>query len=534
MRAFNLPRLTMSRVVSIGVIIGLLFMAIWIYQSSAIFVEKAQKAKDENIRLSAAAQQMRVDVIQVQQWLTDISATRALDGLDDGFTEAESSYLSLISGLDVFEAFYDSRDQVVLAQVRGLRNKAESYYESGKTMADAYIIDGPAAGNKKMADFDDAASALYNDLNPFVDEQISALSLAMEEIVDSASTLKNVTVLVFSIVFLVTFSGLFIQNRNNLRQIEKIMVTMREAADGDLTTNMREESGQLAGVSSAVNDLLSQFSEIISRVKENANFVYLSAEEISEGNDDLSRRLQEQASSLEETASSMEEMTSTIKHNTNAANEANKLVNTTRNDAEKGRRVVQQAIVAMADINNSSSKIADIIDTIDSIAFQTNLLALNAAVEAARAGDQGRGFAVVASEVRVLAQRSAQAAKEIKELIDESVEKVRIGAEQVDESGVTLLSIVDGIKKVSDLVSEINSASQQQAMGIDEVNTAVAHIDGRIQENAAFVEQSSASTKRMKDQAEVLNKVISYFKLGGHIEADASQQLVPLQLDQSS
>ena len=530
----NFSKFMTMRVLFIFMGCILLLMATWVYQSSADFVDKARYAKDNNIRMAIIAQQMRIDVIQIQQWLTDISATRAQNGLDDGFVEAENSYNSFLSGLDAFEKFYASRDVAMLKKVKDLRGGVSMYYDVGKQMAHAYIDKGPAGGNQIMAHFDDASSGLYKALDPFVNAQVGALSLAMEVIVASASALKTVTVIVFSIVFFVTAVGLFLQNKNSQQQIEKILNTVQDAATGDLTVSMHENTGQMAKVSSAINNLLNQFAQVILKVKENADFVYVSAEEISEGNDDLSRRLQEQASSLEETASSMEEMTTTIRQNTESTNEAHNLVNATRDEAEKGRRVIEQAISAMDEINKSSGKIADIISTIDSIAFQTNLLALNAAVEAARAGEQGRGFAVVASEVRVLSQRSAEAAREIKTLIEDSVEKVRIGTQQVDNSGAALMSIVDGIKKVSDIVTEINNASQQQALGIGEVNTAVAHMDDRIQQNAAFVEQSSAATKRMKDQASVLNDVIAYFKLASPDAVGRATGAQPLKLEQHS
>lgn len=523
----NIFKLDTTRVVFAFLAITLLVMAIWVYQSSASFVEKAQDAKDNNIRLATVAQQMRVDVIQIQQWLTDISATRALDGLDDGFAEAESSYQSFVSGIEIFEQYYIGRDAVLLAQIKALRDEGGSYYETGKQMAQAYIDEGPAAGNQMMAQFDTAAETLYGDLDPFVNGQAAALSGAMEGIVRSASTLKTATIIVFSIVFLVTFIALFLQDRNNRRQIDSIIKVIQKAAEGDLTITMQGYSGQMATVSTAINALINQFEQVIFQVKENADFVYTSAEQISEGNSNLSRRLQEQASALEETASSMEEMTSTVKHNADSANEANKLVNDTRSEAEKGGQVVQNTVLAMRDISKSSNKIADIISTIESIAFQTNLLALNAAVEAARAGEEGRGFAVVASEVRTLAQRSSDAAKEIKGLIDDSVEKVKKGEDQVGKSGEILSVIIDGIKKVDGLMAEINNASQEQSVGINEVNNAVAHMDDRIQQNAAFIEESSAASNRMKDQAAVLNDVIDYFKLGADIESNEPEQAVP-------
>lgn len=532
MKKSGFLKLDASGIVLVFLTAVLLLMVVWIYQSSTAFVAKAQKAKDDDIRLVTVAQQMRVDVIQIQQWLTDISATRALEGLDDGFAEAELSYHSFISGLGVFEQFYAGRDAAMLAQVRGLKGKVDAYYDAGRKMAQAYISEGPASGNRLMARFDEAASALYVELDPFVNGRRAALSGAMEDIVSSADMLKTVTIIIFSVIFLVTFSGLFFQHRNSRRQMDEIKSTMQQAADGDLTVRMREHSGQMASMSLAVNGLIEQFAQVIARVKENADFVYASAEQISEGNDNLSLRLQEQASSLEEAASSMEQMTSTVRHNADSAIEANKLAVSARDEAEKGGTVVRNTVSAMQAINDSSNSIADIISTIESIAFQTNLLALNAAVEAARAGEQGRGFAVVASEVRSLAQRSSEAAKEIKHLIEDSVEKIRIGSEQVDKSGKTLLSIVEGIKKVDELVAEMNNASQEQSAGINEVNLAVAHMDERIQQNAAFVEQSSSSSAHMKNQAAVLNEVLAYFKLDSQVERDSHKQAAPLRLVQ--
>jgi methyl-accepting chemotaxis protein len=263
-----------------------------------------------------------------------------------------------------------------------------------------------------------------------------------------------------------------------------------------------------------VNRLADTMSEVISRVKQVAGEVHRGADEISTGNANLSQRTEEQSSSLEETASSMEEMTTTVKQNADNASQANQLALAARDQAEKGGTVVSQAVAAMSDINDASKRIADIIGVIDEIAFQTNLLALNAAVEAARAGEQGRGFAVVASEVRNLAGRSATAAKEIKELIQDSVRKVEDGSVLVTQSGQTLEKIVSSVKKVSDIVAEIAAASREQAAGIEQVNRAVMQMDELTQQNAALVEQATAASQSMVEQASGLNEMLARFDVG--------------------
>jgi methyl-accepting chemotaxis protein len=270
-------------------------------------------------------------------------------------------------------------------------------------------------------------------------------------------------------------------------------------------------------MSEGVNHLADNMTDVVRRVKGAASEVYRGAEEISQGNANLSQRTEEQSSSLEETASSMEEMTSTVKQNADNAGQANQLATAARDQAEKGGSVVSQAVRAMADINDASRRIADIIGVIDEIAFQTNLLALNAAVEAARAGEQGRGFAVVASEVRNLAGRSATAAKEIKDLIQDSVRKVSDGSLLVTQSGQTLEQIVASVKKVSDIVAEIAAASREQSSGIEQVNRAVMQMDELTQQNAALVEQATASSQAMADQARELNEMMARYQVAGEV-----------------
>lgn len=281
----------------------------------------------------------------------------------------------------------------------------------------------------------------------------------------------------------------------------------------------QDEFGRLL---TAMKDMDGKLSDIVGSVRLGADSVGSAARQISSGNDDLSQRTQEQASALEETASSMEEMTATVKQNADNARQASQLAVGARDQADRGGNVVGRAVSAMSEISDSSRRIADIIDVIDEIAFQTNLLALNAAVEAARAGEQGRGFAVVATEVRNLAQRSATAAKEIKDLIGDSVEKVKAGTVLVDESGKSLTEIVASVKRVADIVAEISAASEEQASGIDQVNTAVTQMDTTTQQNAALVEEAAAASKAMEQQAQLLVEKVSYFAVTGGQQAAPS------------
>jgi methyl-accepting chemotaxis protein len=287
---------------------------------------------------------------------------------------------------------------------------------------------------------------------------------------------------------------------------------------GDLTQRMAvDRSGLEQRIGNGINQLVAEMAGLVAKIKLAAAEVSRGSVEISQGNDSLSRRTEDQAASLEETAASMEEMTSSVRQNAGHARQANNLAIDARTRAEQGGAAVGKAVQAMAGINASSKKIADIIGVIDEIAFQTNLLALNAAVEAARAGEQGRGFAVVASEVRNLASRSAQAAKEIKALIKDSVARVEDGARLVGESGATLEQLIVAVNKVSDIIAEISVASDEQASGIDQVGKAITQMDELTQQNAALVEEAAAASKLLADQAGELHETMNRYRVdAGH------------------
>jgi methyl-accepting chemotaxis protein len=309
------------------------------------------------------------------------------------------------------------------------------------------------------------------------------------------------------------------------RPLSRALKVAETVAAGDLTSRIvvssQDETGQLMQALKNMNDNL---VGIVGNVRSGTDTIATASSQIAAGNHDLSSRTEQQASALEETAASMEQITSTVKQNADNARQANQLAVSASGIAVKGGSVVAEVVGTMGAINASSKKIVDIISVIDGIAFQTNILALNAAVEAARAGEQGRGFAVVAAEVRNLAQRSAAAAKEIKTLIGDSVDKVEEGSKQVAEAGKTMDEIVDSVKRVTDIMAEITAASQEQTAGIEQVNQAITQMDQVTQQNAALVEQAAAAASSMQEQAGNLSQVVSVFKLEDGHDRDVQYQ----------
>ena len=296
--------------------------------------------------------------------------------------------------------------------------------------------------------------------------------------------------------------------------LNRLIDSIRHIAGGDLVKRIDVESdNEMGQLAHSLRHMQGELARTVGEVRQGADAIYSGASEIAMGNNDLSSRTEQQAASLEETAASMEELTATVKQNAENARQASHLALSASETAQKGGKVVDNVVQTMRDITASSQKIADIISVIDGIAFQTNILALNAAVEAARAGEQGRGFAVVAGEVRNLAQRSAQAAREIKSLIEDSVNRVDLGSTLVESAGETMDEIVNAVTRVTDIMGEIASASDEQSRGIDQVGLAVAEMDRVTQQNASLVEESAAAAAALEEQASRLTQAVAVFRI---------------------
>jgi len=481
-------------------------------------------------RLNQVAQETR-DILaeplakerMIAEWYTQIFAavrrTAAIVKSSDGsltayFKEDAAATGKLSADLvKQIEPLISGADETALFKSVMEHRKA---YSAGRDDA----VKAKAAGNVELADqileqkFTPAAKAYQERVKELLDLQQQRIAASSAAIDASAKRGNLVIGLLAGGALLLGAAFAWLLTRSITHPLRQAVRAAEQVAAGDLTVRVdskaTDETGALLRALGNMNDSLAR---IVNEVRSGTQTITGASTEIAAGSFDLSSRTEQQAAALEETAASMEELTGTVRQNADNARQANQLAIAASSVASQAGSAVEQVVATMGSINESSRKIVDIISVIDGIAFQTNILALNAAVEAARAGEQGRGFAVVASEVRTLAQRSAAAAKEIKGLIGDSVEKVDTGTRLVDHTGATMREVVDSIRRVTDIMGEISSASQEQITGIDQVNQAMGQMDNATQQNAALVEEATAATAALQEQAQRLAQVVDVFKL---------------------
>jgi len=510
----------------IGVRLGLAFAVILALMASMIVIGvwRLQEVAQATVHMEEAATKERL----THEWylgnIANAVRTAARVRSNDADvqkqfqTEMEAQSLEITKLQNQIVELIHSEEGKKLMAVVGERRTAymDIRKDVFKLKAEANAASEVAAKKLIESKMDPALLSYNQSVQAVVAFQQTIFQKAKAEVDELYASGRTVLIALGTMALILSAILAWLLSRSITRPLDYAVSVARTVASGDLRNKIQassnDETGQLLH---ALRDMNDGLVKSVSQVRTGIDTIATASSQIAAGNLDLSSRTEEQASSLEETASSMEELTSTVKQNADNARQANQLAVSASGVAEKGGAVVSRVVDTMEDINASAKKIVDIIGVIDGIAFQTNILALNAAVEAARAGEQGRGFAVVASEVRNLAQRSAAAAKEIKTLIGDSVDKVELGSKLVEEAGVTMDEVVQSVRRVTDIMSEIMAASQEQSAGIEQVNQAIGQMDQVTQQNAALVEEAAAAAESLNEQAAKLAEAVSVFKLDG-------------------
>jgi methyl-accepting chemotaxis protein len=460
----------------------------------------SRQVKDETLPYLLLADEMVVDTIQVQQWLTDVSATHDTDG----YKEAEQAASAFKSGIIKFrEMFRSENDTESLRKLDELETVFNRFYEDGKQMANTYLSKGIDVGNKMMEDFDKTSEIMADKVKEFQKTQVDEAHTNTKRIIEAVDKIQNVLLMSGILTVILSVLIAFIITRNIMKQLggepDVIADIAQKIAEGDLTMNLESGKKQDVGVFAAMKAMTEKLKEVVADVKSAADNVASGSQELSASSEQMSQGATEQASSVEEVSSSMEQMVSNIRQNADNAQQTEKIALKSSGDAKESGKSVSDTVFAM-------NEIAGKISIIEEIARQTNLLALNAAIEAARAGEHGKGFAVVASEVRKLAERSQTAAGEISHLSSNSVKVA-------EQAGEMLARLVPDIQKTAELVQEINGASNEQNAGAEQINKAIQQLDQVIQQNAGASEEMSSTAEELSSQAEQLQSSIAFFKV---------------------
>ncbi|TKY83282.1 methyl-accepting chemotaxis protein [Pectobacterium polonicum] len=492
-------------------------------------------------QVSSSTQQMMQEPLRKERLASDWHAT-LVAGVQRSMAVARSNDDSLVE-LFAAENTRASKESgkrqedfaglISTPEEKALFDKVGEYRQAYIKKRDA-IITEKGAGNFDRArtlfdnEFVPASNGYLASVEALRDHQRASIDKMGQDINTGASRGDLILAVTGALSAIIGVLIAWVLTRSIVQPLSRAVQATQAVAAGDLTHNVQPEGrDEAAQLLHALQDMTVRLRSIVGEVRQGSESIAGASSQLAAGNIDLSSRTEEQASALQETAASIEQLSSTVRQNADNARQANQLAQSTTQQAQSGGQLVTEVVETMGAIDSSSKKIVDIIGVIDSIAFQTNILALNAAVEAARAGEQGRGFAVVASEVRSLAQRSASAAKEIKELIDRSVQTVEAGNRLVVQAGASIQDIVNGVRKVSDLVGEISSASNEQTMGIEQVNVAVNQMEVTTQQNASLVNEASAATQSLQQQAAQLAETVSQFRLGSSHQIARTPTVTP-------